>query len=412
MAIPKRPAPTPTSPAPLPKDPMSELDAMECVAIHGHVLEGLPTKRQRISASQLWFDGLTMLKALAPVRASLFAAGLDPALFDDLPIRVALVEATHAIRRMEPMGLDSKANAAVAAAKAYRDEMVRVARFAARKRPDLLTMLAALPSGTSLAHIGEHLRALSYFATSNAALVARVGVDVADLVAKAKVHELAVDGISSSRTLRVKGGRLEVLRRNQAVHHLLEAMREIRDTAIFAFPNDTKLRAVLKGLGARTKRARRAKETRDPRALASDKNDTAPRAEPPLDRRPSATTAPVPRHRRRAEPSATTRGVERRAFSRDDRALDEAGSPTDDAPLRGRPLGPPTRLAPPERREAPVPSLRPTDPAKFSSVWPRCGTQSVPCRARSSPSRSTPNATRAQAGAWRSRSASAGSPSA
>lgn len=134
--------------------------------------------------------------------------------------------------------------------------------------PFLFPTSASERNGTSwdpTCHLGmprsaTHSRALRHHILQSPEAVRSTGFDPEALVAQALAHEEAIASLATTRAVRVKGGTLAVTLRNQAVHFLLEAMREVRDNAAFAFAKDPKLSAALEGLGTLSVSAKRSDE--------------------------------------------------------------------------------------------------------------------------------------------------------
>ena len=239
------------------------VDADAYVAEHGHLLVGQPTKRMRISVVSLCGDANTLLEIAAPRRDRIIGAGCEARFLDELPMRVALAQACQTLRQSSRLSYSSADKAAIATCQSHRNEMMRVCRHAFRKDADVQKSLTGLQEGTGVQDLLEDSRALRHRIIQSPEAVRSTGFDPEVLVAQALAHEAAITSLATTRTVRVKGGTLAVTLRNQAVHVLLEAMREVRDNAAFAFAKDPKLSAALEGLGTLSVSAKKSDEDTD-----------------------------------------------------------------------------------------------------------------------------------------------------
>lgn len=239
------------------------VDADAYVAEHGHLLAGLPAKRIRISVVSLCSDANTLLEIAAPRRDRIIGAGCEARFLDELPMRVALAQACQTLRQSSRISYSSAERASIDECQAHRNEMMRVCRHAFRKDADVQKSLTGLQEGTGVQDLLEDSRALRHHILQSPEAVRSTGFDPEALVAQALAHEEAITSLATTRTVRVKGGTLAVTLRNQAVHFLLEAMREVRDNAAFAFAKDPKLSAALEGLGTLSVSAKKSDEDTD-----------------------------------------------------------------------------------------------------------------------------------------------------
>jgi len=225
------------------------LDPKAFVAEHGHLLEGQPTKRAHLSVRTLADHAVTLLGIAIPNEAKLVAVGLDPRYLRELPLRVALARSCQVLRQLSHRAFTEREAKAIAECQIHRDEMMRICRHAFRKMARMQQTLTDLQEGKGVKDLLEDSIALRAMIAENPALVRATGNDPDKLVAQAVEHEKAIENISPDHASRNKGGSIEVLRRNQSVHYLLEGLREVRDQAAFAFDKDEKISAVLQGLG-------------------------------------------------------------------------------------------------------------------------------------------------------------------
>lgn len=225
-------------------------DAKAFVAEHGHVLEGLSRKRVRISTSVLAEHAETLLKIAIPYRAQLLAVGLAPHFLDELPMRVSLARSCQSLRQVAKLAYAPEEQKAIEACQKHRDEMMRICRFAFRAQAHVQQTLTSLQEGEGVRDLGEDSKALRVIILEQPEVVRATGHDPDALVNTAIALEDGIAHISADRTIRVKGGLAEVMRRNQSVHYLLQALREVRDCAAFALSKDQKILDVLAGLGA------------------------------------------------------------------------------------------------------------------------------------------------------------------
>lgn len=242
---------------------LDERQAEELVAKHGHLLEGMPKKRVRISVVTLTDHADTILKIATPNEAKLVSVGLDARILHELPLRVSLARACQAIRQFSHRSFTKEEVLAIGKCQSHRDEMMRICRHAFRKDKLVQEDLTALQEGSGVKDLYEDTTALIHLIRKNADVVRTTGYDPAALVAEAEAHQDAIKDISPERTMRTKGGSEEVARRNQAVHYLLEGLREIRENAAFAFAKDSRISTVLQGLGTMWQAAKKASEEED-----------------------------------------------------------------------------------------------------------------------------------------------------
>lgn len=246
------------------------------VAEHGEALRGYPTKRVRIQVSTLVEHAGMLLQIAWPHREKLYAVGLEPRHLESLPHRVALAKACQSIRQTDKAAFSDEELAAIKKCKVHRDEMMRICRHAFRKMGSVQETLTKLQEGASVQDLLEDSRALRGLITTHHDLVVQTGSDPERLKSAAISHETAIEHIANARNVRVKGGSIVVSRRNQSVHYLLEALREVRDNAAFAFAKDEKISAVLQGLGTVWQTAKKASEDPNESDDSTDEEDQVP----------------------------------------------------------------------------------------------------------------------------------------
>lgn len=232
--------------------------AASFVAENQHLFASLPITEHRLPPNVLVHHGKLLLDAVKPHARTLLEVGLDPKYLTELPKRMLLVQATQTLRQMQRTAYTAHENTIVEAAEAHRREMMRIGRYAFRQLPDVQATLTTIQEGSGLADMVEDFSGLVHLFTEHRELVAKVKVDVDAMIAAARDHAMAVGEVAASRALRAKGGLSEVMLRKKAMAYALEALREVRDAAIFALPGDEKLMSVLQGLGTLERATREA----------------------------------------------------------------------------------------------------------------------------------------------------------
>jgi len=221
------------------------LDGKLYVAEHEHVSAGQPTKRRHLTVSTPAEHAATLLRIAAPNEAKLVAA-LESRYLRALPLRVVLARACKSLRKHTLRAFHEPKD--VTKCDVHRAEMMRICRRAFRRRAQLQQVLSQVREGQGARDLLEDSIALRTVTVQNAAMIRVVGGDPEVLIAEALEHERAIAPVSPDHATRIKGGSAEVLRRNQAIHYLLEALREVRDHAAFAVDKNKKVPAAHQGL--------------------------------------------------------------------------------------------------------------------------------------------------------------------
>lgn len=232
--------------------------AASFVAENQHLFIALPLTEHRLPPNVLVHHGKLLLDAVRPHASTLIKVGLDPKYLTELPKRMLLVQATQTLRQMQRTAYTAQENAIIEAAEAHRREMMRIGRYAFRQLPDVQVTLTNIQEGSGLADTVEDFSGLVHLFTEHRALVTKVDVDVDAMIAAARAHAAAVGDVASSRAIRAKGGLSEVMLRKKAMAYAIEALREVRDAAIFALPGDEKLMSLVQGLGTLERATREA----------------------------------------------------------------------------------------------------------------------------------------------------------